>query len=174
MRYFVTLPGCDEIAVDVVQRPGGQPQVRVADQPVEISAQVAQGALCVLVDGHVVDLWADDDGRAVHFSTGCERARALVEDERARLGAAASRRGGGGGGNVTAPMPGRVVKLLVAEGEVVAAGAPVVVVEAMKMENELCGAGAGRVKKIHVSAGQNVEGGALLVELSPLDEGAPP
>ena len=70
---------------------------------------------------------------------------------------------------MTAPMPGRVVKLLVEVGDQVQAGTPVVVVEAMKMENELCADHAGVVTKVVATVGQNVEGGAALVELGPAE-----
>jgi biotin carboxyl carrier protein len=62
-------------------------------------------------------------------------------------------------------MPGRVLKVLVNEGDEVHAGKPLVVVEAMKMENELAAAHDGKVKKVYVTAGTPVEGGAKLVEL---------
>jgi biotin carboxyl carrier protein len=58
-----------------------------------------------------------------------------------------------------------VVRVLVAEGDEVPAGKGMVVVEAMKMENELKSAGAGMVKKVHVAPGDRVEKGAPLVEL---------
>ena len=64
---------------------------------------------------------------------------------------------------VTAPMPGRVVRVLVVHGEEVAARQPVVVVEAMKMENELRSPKAGRVKDVAVEAGTSVEAGRVLV-----------
>jgi biotin carboxyl carrier protein len=63
---------------------------------------------------------------------------------------------------VTAPMPGKVVKLLVRPGETVAARQGVVVVEAMKMENELRAPKAGRVAEIKVAEGMSVEAGAVL------------
>jgi biotin carboxyl carrier protein len=66
-------------------------------------------------------------------------------------------------------MPGRVVKLLVAVGDTVQAGQPVVVVEAMKMENELCAETDGTVKEILVEPGLTVDGGAALVRLAPSD-----
>jgi len=68
-------------------------------------------------------------------------------------------------GKVTAYMPGRVVELLVQEGDEVRVGQGLVVLEAMKMENEIQAERAGTVKKIFVSAGQPVEGGDLLFEL---------
>ena len=71
-----------------------------------------------------------------------------------------------GDGVITSPMPGKVVKLLVAEGDEVEAGAPIVVVEAMKMENELSAPKAGTVQKLHVAQGDTVEGGARLVTVA--------
>jgi len=64
---------------------------------------------------------------------------------------------------ITAPMPGRVVRVLVAAGDEVEARQPVVVVEAMKMENELRSLKAGRVKDVAVAAGNSVEAGRVLV-----------
>ena len=63
---------------------------------------------------------------------------------------------------ITAPMPGRVVRVLVAPGDEVAARQGVVVVEAMKMENELRAPRAGRVKEVSVAAGASVEAGRVL------------
>ena len=63
-------------------------------------------------------------------------------------------------------MPGRVLKLLVTEGQAVAAGAGLLVVEAMKMENELLAPRAGTVKRVLVVAGATVERDAPLVELA--------
>ena len=64
--------------------------------------------------------------------------------------------------SIAAPMPGRVVRVLVAAGDEVAARQGVVVVEAMKMENELRAPRAGRVKEISVAAGTSVEAGRIL------------
>ena len=64
---------------------------------------------------------------------------------------------------VTAPMPGRVARVLVAPGDEVAARQGVVVVEAMKMENELRSPKAGRVKDVSVAPGALVEAGRVLV-----------
>jgi len=60
-------------------------------------------------------------------------------------------------------MPGKVVRVLVAAGDAVSAGQGVVVVEAMKMENEITAGRAGNVQSVEVKPGQSVEGGALLV-----------
>jgi biotin carboxyl carrier protein len=65
--------------------------------------------------------------------------------------------------SVIAPMPGRVVRVLVAAGDEVAAKQPLVVVEAMKMENELRATRAGRVKEVSATPGTSVEAGRVLV-----------
>jgi biotin carboxyl carrier protein len=69
----------------------------------------------------------------------------------------------GGPARVTAPMPGKLVRVLVVPGQEVAVGEGLVVIEAMKMENELRAPKAGRVKDVPAREGQAVEAGALLV-----------
>jgi biotin carboxyl carrier protein len=64
---------------------------------------------------------------------------------------------------VNAPMPGKIVRVLVAPGDAVKARQSLVVVEAMKMENELRAARDGRVRQVFVSEGQSVDAGAPLV-----------
>jgi biotin carboxyl carrier protein len=64
--------------------------------------------------------------------------------------------------SIVAPMPGRVVRVLVAAGDLVDVRQPVVVVEAMKMENELRAPRAGHVKEIAVAPGTSVEAGRVL------------
>jgi biotin carboxyl carrier protein len=66
---------------------------------------------------------------------------------------------------VLAPMPGRIVKILVAEGAHVHGGEGLLVVEAMKMQNEVRAARSGRVEKIHIAEGDGVEAGSRLVRL---------
>ena len=64
---------------------------------------------------------------------------------------------------LAAPMPGKVVRVLVSVGDAVFARQPVVVVEAMKMENELRASREGTVTEIHVREGMSVDAGALLL-----------
>jgi biotin carboxyl carrier protein len=64
---------------------------------------------------------------------------------------------------IAAPMPGKVVRVLVKAGDAVRARQPVVVVEAMKMENELRADRAGTVAEIHAREGMSVDAGALLI-----------
>ncbi|HMA38734.1 MAG TPA: biotin/lipoyl-containing protein [Gemmatimonadales bacterium] len=111
------------------------------------------------------------EGGGARWALGAVGERAEVEavDERTRAIQALTGRKAGGpsGGVVRAPMPGLVVRVEVLEGQQVAAGAPLVVVEAMKMENELRAQRAGRVVKVHVRAGTAVEKGTALVTLEP-------
>ena len=78
-----------------------------------------------------------------------------------------------GGGVVKAPMPGLVVRVEVSQGQVVKVGEGLVVVEAMKMENELRAQRAGVVQTVHVAPGQTVDKGASLVTLGPLPNAEP-
>jgi acetyl/propionyl-CoA carboxylase alpha subunit len=78
-----------------------------------------------------------------------------------------ARRGASATPEMTAPMPGKVLKILVSEGDTVAAGDPLIVLEAMKMETTLFAEGPAVIRKIGVSAGQMVDHGAVLLELSP-------
>ena len=70
---------------------------------------------------------------------------------------------GAGPERITAPMPGKVVRVFVRPGDTVAARQPLVVVEAMKMENELRASRAGIVAEVHVREGLSVEAGAPLI-----------
>jgi biotin carboxyl carrier protein len=70
---------------------------------------------------------------------------------------------------VTAPMPGKVLKVIVAKGDAVAAGQPLIVLEAMKMETTLYAESDAIVKKVHAAPGAMVDHGAVLLELSPPD-----
>ena len=172
MRYFVNIDG-EEQVVEVAELPGGRHEVRLlasadADSsgvpaiPAEISATGRD--LVVRLAGRVFDLVLGGELPDVEaFASGH---RATLKVETARMRDAGKVRGGdgdGSSGTVKSPMPGKVVKVLVQEGDSVEVGTPVVVVEAMKMENELAAERSGTVQKIHVEPGDAVEGGARLV-----------
>lgn len=78
------------------------------------------------------------------------------------------KRGGLAASEVTAPMPGKVLKVLVKDGDLVTSGQPLVVIEAMKMETALAAESAAIVKRVRVAAGDSIDHGAVLVELSPV------
>ncbi len=109
-----------------------------------------------------------DSGESWTVARGGEASLAEVEDERARR---LRRLTGGGdrkqqGGAVRAPMPGLVVRVEVQVGQVLVPGTGVVVLEAMKMENEIATQSGGTVTAVHVEAGQAVEKGTVLAEVS--------
>lgn len=97
----------------------------------------------------------------VHLAAGS--LRAIVDGRRAARGGASAAGPVDGEQRVVAPMPGRVVRVLVKPGEEVATRQGLVVVEAMKMENELGSPKAGRVKDVQVAEGMSVEAGRVLV-----------
>ncbi|MFO7567560.1 MAG: biotin/lipoyl-containing protein [Enhygromyxa sp.] len=101
-------------------------------------------------------------------------ARAQLEvltEQEARLAAALGKSASGSGsGSLAAPMPGRVVKVLVREGEAIEHGAPAVIIEAMKMENELHAPATGVVRSVAVAEGDTVEAGQILCEIVAADE----
>ncbi len=107
-------------------------------------------------------LWTLDlDGQRVEAEALDERMRA-IRDLTAAAAAAS------GPAPLMAPMPGLVVRVSVAVGDTVSAGQGLVVVEAMKMENELRASVAGVVTAVLAIPGEAVRKGALLVELGPL------
>jgi pyruvate carboxylase subunit B len=98
----------------------------------------------------------------------CVDAEALDERMRAIRDLTAAAAASSGPAPLMAPMPGLVVRVSVAVGDTVSAGQGIVVVEAMKMENELRASVAGVVTAVLAVPGQAVDKGALLVELGPI------
>jgi biotin carboxyl carrier protein len=134
-----------------------------AAQPVDV-VEVAPGVLSVLLDGQSFTLHVvrQDDGWQVHTRNG--EVAAVVQDPRRWQG----RTGGGAEGRagrqeVIAPMPGKVVRVLVSEQEKVEAGQGLLVVEAMKMQNEIPSPKKGVVEQVRVREGERVEHGAVLI-----------
>jgi biotin carboxyl carrier protein len=91
---------------------------------------------------------------------------ALDTRTRAIRDLAAATAGAAGPAPLVAPMPGMIVRVSVAPGDVVTAGQGLIVMEAMKMENELRAAGPGTVTAVRAVAGTAVQKGAVLVELA--------
>jgi acetyl/propionyl-CoA carboxylase alpha subunit len=120
------------------------------------------GSLSVLEGGRSYDLGLAKTSTGYDVRLRGERIGvALVEGAGAALSPAAP----SGPSRVVAPMPGKIVSVAVEPGQEVASGAPLVVMEAMKMQNEIHARRSGRVRRVFVQAGQAVEGGATLVEL---------
>jgi biotin carboxyl carrier protein len=124
----------------------------------------------LLLSGRPIGLALEESGRG-HWAVTVrgERWETEVIDERTRnirslTGAAARPQGPG---VLRAPMPGLVVRVLVEPGQLLAVGAGVLVLEAMKMENELRAHTAARVRAIRVRPGEAVEKGQVLAEFDP-------
>ena len=115
----------------------------------------------VLVDGTPYDVALEGDQVIIAGITH-EVAVEGLEEEKAGPRAAAK---AAGEGAVVAIMPGKIIRVLVAEGDEVAEGEVVCILEAMKMENELKAPQSGTVRSLHVLAGQDVESGAVLAEI---------
>jgi len=148
---------------------------RVAVDGTPVSVRDVGGGIFVFRDGDAqTTAWVDGEGGKVSVEVRRPGGdplvvQAEVADARNAQAAALGRRAGPASGapvTVRSPMPGRVVKLLVRAGEAVAAGQPAVVVEAMKMENELRAPRAGTVHEVRCAEGTAVEAGQDLVVIA--------
>ena len=106
----------------------------------------------------------------VEFSIDGSWYKASVKDEQQllldKLGFKSG--SGGGEGNLNSPMPGKILDILVSEGDEVVKGQPVAILEAMKMENELKSPIDGIIKKIEAEVGQSVEKKTPILEIEAL------
>lgn len=160
---IVDLDGQADAALVTVD--GERFEVRAAPDDsvlVRPEGQVAQRR--VTLDGQTTPASVAIAGRGLSVAVKSAREAALEAALAERAGA------GGGASRLAAPMPGRVIKVLVAEGESVRQGAPVIIIEAMKMENEMYAPIDGHVRNLKVSSGDTVDSGALLCEIEPLRE----
>ena len=135
-------PGAGELPADarLVEAGGELRAVRIGEEvhPVRVSR-----------DGESIWVWCS--GRTFEFR--------IAREGRRRAGAAAAE-------GLWAPMPGKVVATRVREGDEVASGDLLLILEAMKMEHEIRAPHAGRIGKLPYGAGDQVEAGALLVEFA--------
>lgn len=167
MKYFVTL-GDREVEVII----DGE-QVTVDGRTVIVHQTSIPGTPLhqVMIDGRTLLLPLERLGPGRWSSTAWgERREAGVLDERARhiQGLVRQAEPQAQGGVIRAPMPGLVLRIPVAVGDAVAAGQGVLVLEAMKMENEIKAAGPGVVAAIPVQPGQAVEKGQVLLQMGPV------
>ncbi len=147
------------------------------EHTVELEPGTDDGEYRVMVDGEPFDVHvgeSEEPGATLCKLNGTEHhvrrtGRVLhVDDERVDVAVrhlAQARAGGGlgAGGEILPPMPGRVLEILVAEGDEVEAGQTLVVLEAMKMQNEIKADGPGVVKEIKVAEDDTVEASDVLM-----------
>lgn len=153
------------ISVDVTQTPSGARAISVGGKQVPVAVLRTEAAVhgggaqrITLKLGHrITTLSVARDGDAVRVVSADREC--TLEQKKAHAGAS----GAGATQDVRAPMPGRVLRILVGPGEAVQKGSALLVMEAMKMENEIRAPGPGVVGKVHVSEGASVEAKALLI-----------
>ncbi len=129
------------------------------------------GRYSLLIGGKSYEVFArrlsqanEKDGQTYEVLLAGQRFEVTVEDERTRvLAGLTGAKVSSGAARIQAPMPGLVVNVLVEQGASVEQGQTVIVLEAMKMENDLVSPIAGIIKEIKIGKGQTVDQGAVLV-----------
>ena len=146
-------------------------QVAVDNRTIEIDfeqlsavAEVEPGVYSVLRAGRSFEVRAVGSRNGLRLELDGRRFTAEVRDPRDRAQKSAAVVGTGRQ-NIAAPMPGKVVRVLVREGDAVEVGQGLVVVEAMKMQNEMKAVRVGNVVEVRVSNGDTVSAGDVLVVL---------
>jgi len=124
---------------------------------------VGEGLYSLLVDGRSYEVDVLEEGEVLLVFVEGQLFRLEPQEEKRRLRRMVGKEVAVGPQAIVAPMPGKIVKVLVNVGDQVQAGDGVVVIEAMKMENELKAAGPGTVREVKVVQGQGVNGGDVLV-----------
>ena len=163
---FIAREGDRELEVEV-QRHGAGYRVRLGDRWIEADfINIGRYVRSLrLEDGTQYSLIHHREGNTHEISMAGSTVRVDIIDP---LAAKRRRREDetGGTGTVKALMPGRVVRVLVAKGDAVRKGAGLVILEAMKMENEIVAPADGTVDELFVEPGQTVEAGADLVHIA--------
>jgi 3-methylcrotonyl-CoA carboxylase alpha subunit len=150
----------DEVRVVTVAPKDGGYEVRVGDQVLQVAARLAaRGRLDLELDGRRLSAYFARSGQRRYV--GLARDTWTLQPPEPRRG---GREGRNDGGSLTATMPGRVLDVLVAEGDSVQKGDTLVLLEAMKMELRIQAPSDGQVARVLCAAGQVVERGQLLVE----------
>ncbi len=164
MKYFVTVGAREfEVVVD-----GETVTVDGTRHVARLTQLGDTSQRLLLLDDHPLSLPMEHEARGRWVVTsGGTRVEVAVEDERSRhvrslLG---STNAPAGAGPVRAPLPGMVVRILVAEGDEVAQGQGLLVLEAMKMENEIRAPAPGKVGTVLARAGTAVDKGQPLLEM---------
>jgi biotin carboxyl carrier protein len=136
---------------------------RFDDQPLQVDAVIPRrDVLSLLIDGKVYEIKREQTATDLHLWVGNSRLAVEVRDPRSLRSRQRSGIDKEGPRKIVAPMPGRVVRVLVQEKETVESGQGVVVVEAMKMQNEIKSPKAGVVQKISAVPGAAVNPGDVL------------
>jgi pyruvate carboxylase subunit B len=144
------------------------------DEVIELELEEIGPGRYLLRDGlRLFDVIVGSQGSALRVTRrGVSHVVELIDERRAARAAVRNGVAKQGGCSITSPMPGKVIRCLVSQGQAVKAEQGLIIVEAMKMENELRAAGDGLVKAILVQQGQTVEAGQQLVLIESSDGNA--
>ncbi len=166
MKYFVTI-GSRSHEVELIERLG-ELRISVDGEPMDLNYDEADhlGQVVLLHEGQSYAVSVEGDGETVGVTLAGHHYAMELEDERERAAHLAERAASKGGGVIKAVMPGVVVEILVAVGESVTEGQPILILEAMKMQNEIIAPADGVVKAFHANAGVAVAAGDKLVTLA--------
>ncbi len=165
---IVTADGRDRTVAVEGPLPDGRFRVTLDGKAFEVDGRaIRSGTWSIMFGGKSYMVELDPRRAGISASVGASETMLQVEDAlHRRLAAAAQPRDKARGEILRAPIAGKVVKVLVAVGDAVAPGTAVIVLEAMKMENELIAERGGTVTAVHKQAGQAVDTGDVLVELT--------
>ena len=171
MKFEVHLSGASgETKKHVVEleREGMSYRVKLDGEPVNADAmQIAPNTISVLLNGQAFEVHLKQAlNGTVKLQTGPHEFTAEVQDPRAWQGRKHGAAEIEGQQQIVAPMPGKVIRLLVKVGDEVQAGQGLVVVEAMKMQNEIRSPKTGKVERLQVKEGQAVNAGEVLCVVS--------
>jgi biotin carboxyl carrier protein len=153
--------GLNRFAVDAEGRAQSDAQMNAKVDAVE----VAPNTYSILVNGRAFEAVVTPEGEGVLVRCGGHEFHAIVSDPRAWRRGRGALFGSEGKHQITAPMPGKVIRILVSAGEAVEADQGLVVVEAMKMQNEIRAPRAGMIERIFVREGHAVAAGEPLLTL---------
>ena len=150
-----------------VQRTGPNEFAVAANDGMQIDAiEVAPNTYSILVNGRAFEAIVVPAAQGVLVRCGGQEFHAVVSDPRAWRGGRGALFGMEGKQQIPAPMPGKVVRILVSAGETVEANQGLVVVEAMKMQNEIRAPKSGTIERIFIREGQAVAAGEALVTIT--------
>ncbi|RMG60048.1 MAG: acetyl-CoA carboxylase biotin carboxyl carrier protein subunit [Deltaproteobacteria bacterium] len=163
MNYYVSFGEREEL-ISVEEAGVAQYRVTLGNKTFVVDAhRVEENTWSIILDGRVfeVDLLVGDEEISVYLNGDLYPLKVVNEQQKAL--SRTKETAEGGKQLLTAPMPGKVVKVLVSEGEEVGPNQGLIIIEAMKMENEFKSSAPGKVKEIFVKEGEVVEGGDKLI-----------
>jgi biotin carboxyl carrier protein len=165
MKITITIQGTQRTVE--LTHPGGKPRWQIDGHSFEVDAsEISRGIYSVLVDGNSIEVRIEAHSSQLQVVANGKEYLASIENPRAlkknRAGAAQIE----GRQNVTAPMAGKIVRTLVKAGDEVQSGQGLLIVEAMKMQNEIRSPKSGKIERVTVIEGQTVNPGDIVVVVS--------